>query len=437
MDNQSKTLLEKKILGELLYCNTFNEQLEAVSQLRTADFTNPIYRSLFNAFNLALSDKLKVEVATLYSFAKELKDEIASLPVGIFTAALLQQHINILKFETFRREIIKIVSEQLENMKKTGAFNEFRALIDSLVIALTGKDLINDSKILDFEELQKQLIKNIKKEKSKLLDGFSTGIEDLDTYTNGILPSRLYVIGGLKKAGKTRFVIHLIKTLYNQNVNVAYLSLEVPENDIIKLLNVAFLNIPEEKLRSGGKKYLSTKELKNIEDFQIDTQKLIIECSSGLRIGEILNRIRMFVRLGAKVIFIDFLQRIHTDISNKVNELEAISQLLADAARQFNISIFLVSQLSNIAERESPSVAHLKGSGGIAEAADVILILDNLKRRTGSEKNKNIFNIEITQRYGESGRFNIFGDAGRCFFSDYSPMEKDNESALVGDDLPI
>lgn len=90
---------------------------------------------------------------------------------------------------------------------------------------------------------------------------------------------------------KTRFVIHLIKTLYNQNRSSAFLSLEVPEYDLYKLLKSSFMGIEDSKLKAGDHKYLSLDELEQIKLLQFDSEKLEVECASGLNINEVIGMI--------------------------------------------------------------------------------------------------------------------------------------------------
>jgi replicative DNA helicase len=196
--------------------------------------------------------------------------------------------------------------------------------------------------------------------------------------------------------------------------------LEVPQYDFYKLFKASYLGIEDTILRSGSLKYLDYNTQKKLMEIKFDPSLLMIECNNSLMIGEILGRIKRYSKLGAKVVFIDFMQRIRYDIKNSVNELENISKQLADISRELNIALVLLCQLNNLAERDIPSISHLKGSGGMAEAADTIFIFDNIYRRTGNEREKNIIDVEITQRYGESGKIKMYADLGKCKFSDYA-----------------
>ncbi|MCH7826521.1 MAG: hypothetical protein IIC75_00890, partial [Bacteroidetes bacterium] len=158
-------------------------------------------------------------------------------------------------------------------------------------------------------------------------------------------------------------------------------------------------------------------ERQKFENVELNQSLLGIECKPGLRIEGVLSRIRSYSKLGYKVIFIDYLQRISHNRNNQAQELEDISIKIADSARANNISIILLSQLNALAEREVPTPAHLKGSGGIGESADTILLMDNIYRRTKKEKGK--IDVYIESRYGDSGRLSLHADLGSCQFSNY------------------
>jgi len=185
-------------------------------------------------------------------------------------------------------------------------------------------------------------------------------------------------------------------------------------------LKASSADLTDDKLRAGNLTYLSKSELLKLNEIHFKPDLLNIECNSGLSLSEVYQRMRLFSKMGAKVVFIDFFQRIIHNINNKVNELENIAQRLADASREFNIAIFILSQLSNLAERETPSISHLKGTGGLGEAADTIMILDNVFRRTQDERYRNRIDCEVTQRYGESGKISLYADLGKSYFSNFS-----------------
>ncbi len=415
--------LEKQILGELLHISN-NDRIEALCQLDEPglfeDYRN---EEILKAISIQTLQGKAVDFISIYLALKDKfepveLDEINSLGNK---NPNLWKHIQILKERKYKKELQKKITSNLETLNQCTFADDLEDTKSSLIAELSGLNFEDKSDFVDLDEQNELLKKQL--ESDKKIEGFSWGITDLDKWTSGIVSPRMYVIGGLKKSGKTRFVIHTIKELHNQGVPSAFISLEIPPYEINKLLRASFANIDDLRLRSSS--YLKSEEKESLQCVDIDDSLLGIECKPGLRIEQILGRLRRYSRLGLKVVFIDYLQRIDHDRNRQAQQLEDISTRIADSARLNNIAIVLLSQLNVQGEREIPSIAHLKGSGGIGEAADTVLLLDNLYRRTKQEADKNKININIEQRYGDSGTQAIQCDLGCIQFRNISLMEED------------
>jgi replicative DNA helicase len=193
----------------------------------------------------------------------------------------------------------------------------------------------------------------------------------------------------------------------------------MPGYEVTKLHYSRFTQIQDTHFRAIG--FMSNEEKFRYERVkkEIDWSLLSTECISGITINQILQRLRLYQRIYKHpVVFIDYLQRIKHNRDRQAQELEEISNMIADATRMYEIPIILLAQLSNLAERETVSIGHLKGSGGIGEAADMILLLDNIYRKSKQDTDKGKFEITIEQRYGDSGIIKCTSDLGTCTFAD-------------------
>lgn len=417
--------LEKRIIANILQLDSREDQIDALAAFTEEDFQNPVSIKLIRAIkDIIIKNERSADIVGLFEAAKEYKNEIASLSTQDISKVRLAEDIRELKARTFKRKLLINTREGLKKLEEAKYLSEFKDEKNNLLAAIAGIDFESESKFVEFTALDNQLMQNLQKETNQTIDGYSWGLKVMDLYTNGIERGRFYVIGALKKAGKTRFVIHTIKELLHQDVKTAFLSLEVPQYPLYRMLKASMLGLEDTALRSGEYKSLSPEKRKELEKIKFHSNQLLIECTSGLGLSELLGRVKRYAHLGAKVIIIDFLQRVVFDIKNPVQELTEISNRLADVSRQLNVSIILLCQLSNVAERETPSIAHLKGTGGIAEAADTIMIFDNLYRRLKKDEYKNTIRIELTQRYGESAVFLIASDLGLCRFTDIGPKKK-------------
>lgn len=414
--------LEIRIIGTILSLESIDDQMSALIEIGNENiFINEDHRAIIREIaKVVVKERIIIDPVILFDRIKRYASEIAAASSSALpNIDFLKRDVTYLKTQNYHSSLINDLARILEKLKNVTSIQEIESIKNEFIVTLSSQSFGKRSMLMNFNELDSLLMNNLSKEKTDRIDGYSFGISDLDMVTNGIIPGKLYTVGALKKSGKTRFVMHVIKELYRQKITTATLSLEVPDYNAYQLLKSTFAGIEDQKLRTGYLKYLNKEEIERLVSIQFDEELLMIECNSGLNLSDVLHRIRKYSKMGAKVFMIDFFQRIVHDINNKVNALEEIAQRLADAAKEHNIAIFILSQLSNIAEKETPTISHLKGTGGLAEASDTIMVFDNVFRRTGDKNFQNRIDVEITQRYGESAKISLYADLGKCFFANY------------------
>lgn len=420
--------LETEILGKLLNLDSREEQIDCLSELgNTEDFRDLKNREIICAISKIVLDGQKADIVNTFNYLGKYATELSDYVSGVVSSADIRFTVKDLKTASHKRKLILAVEDGLKAIKGANLLSEIEEAKDKITADICSLDYSRESNFLDYNSLDSELMKNLSNSKTNSIDGYSWGVKSLDMFTNGIQTSKMYVIGALKKSGKTRFCFHCFRELYSQGVSVGFISLEVPKYEVYRMLKASFMKIDDNSLRSGNLKYLSKEKQQKLNSIKFDEHRLMIECNNSLTINQILNRIRRMVKLGAKIIFLDFIQRISFDTRNSVPELEQISKSLADISRELDIAIICLSQLSNQAEfNNGGSIANLKGSGAIGENADVILIMDNLSRRKVENQN-NIIDVQITQRYGESGNVKIHSDLATCTFSDLAKHSIDEK----------
>jgi len=411
--------LERNIIGELLHLDK-QKRIDAIIELEAIKFEDKECESLFKTITyLTLKDK-DVDTVSVFQNNQEVKPEvISSIYHDVVSDAFITQHIYMLKSREHKKDLIKIITENLEQIK-LGEFGEdIEEVKNQLLIDLSLITMDDKTEFDDLMFYKDKISEQLNSEKN--IEGYSWGIEDLDKWTSGIQKPRVYVIGGLKKSGKTRFLIQTIKSLYEQDIQVAFLSLEMPAYEVTKLLCSSITGLNDLRFRSASR--LKPEEKYEFDNIVFNSELLGVECRAGLDLEKILSRIRRLSKMGFKVICVDYIQRIAHDRKRQAQELEDISIKLSDAARQYNVALIIISQLNVLGEREIPNVGHLKGSGGIGESADTILLLDNIYRRTKQDKDKNQIDIYIEQRHGDSGKLSLQCDLGSCQFRNLIVMQ--------------
>ena len=254
--------------------------------------------------------------------------------------------------------------------------------------------------------------------------GHSWGVGGfLDSVTGGLRPGKTTVIAGLKKSGKTKLVISTIGDLVSRGVPVLFLSLEMGSDAVFRWLASHALNIDSSLIGSERLSPDDRDRVRHCISGIASDQKLTIECRSALTLSQIRQRVRREVRRRqVEVVFFDFIQRANMQQERGQNRATAVQQFaygLADIARDFGVEMVAVSQLSNEAERAKDlHLGFLKESGGIAEAADSIILLDNVARRKHERVTPGM-NVQINlivdaQREGISGARIPFDVDLRC-----------------------
>jgi len=277
----------------------------------------------------------------------------------------------------------------------------------------------------DFQATLSSVYGNIEKGmlKGSEIVGFPTGIPDLDRKISGIERGKLYVLGGLKKTGKSRFMVSASIHLARAGAGVCIDSLEMSAEQLVGLA-VSNLSHVDSKL-------LGTK----LEQAQYDR---MLQASSDVSVldwlicrEKTIDGLRAYLTYKKKtrnidVVFVDFIQRMNNDRyrSDRVREVEYISKCLADISRELDVAVVVLSQLSKDAERmvgdRIPDMSCLKESQGIAENADVIMILHNQDRQnqnTEEEYTPASMLMLIEQRYNVSGK--VISLSGDMRYSDF------------------
>ena len=193
------------------------------------------------------------------------------------------------------------------------------------------------------------------------ISGISTGYPKLDELTDGLRPSTLTIIGARPKQGKTAILLSIIRNLCKNGVPCVLFSLEMPKDQIVQRLIALEANIDYSRLARG--RYDASEEAA-IEDaaIEVDRWPLIIDDAGSLTPSALAMRARNAVTVdGAKVIFIDYLQRITPEKGSKrYEEVTAISMAIADMRKALSVPIVCAAQLNRKASDRADKIDFAK-----------------------------------------------------------------------------
>ena len=241
--------------------------------------------------------------------------------------------------------------------------------------------------------------------------GVASGFRDLDYKTSGFQPSDLILIAARPSMGKTAFALNCADHMaFRDNRTVAIFSLEMSKEQLINRLLAQESNVDATKLRNGKLTDNEWDRLIGGADI-ISKSKLIIDDTPGISVAELRSKCRRYkLEQGLDCIFIDYLQLMtssgrHTD--SRQQEISDISRSLKEVARELQVPVIALSQLSRAVEQRPdhrPVLSDLRESGAIEQDADVVMFLYREDYYNKDTERKGIADVLISkQRNGPLG----------------------------------
>ena len=389
------------------------------------DFYQASYGVIFDSMIELFNEGKPVDLITLQERLKE-KDvpaEIASLEfvrdlvTAVPTSANVKYYAQIVADKSLMRKMIKL-NESIENMCYAG-----KESVES-IMEQTEKSmfqLLQRRTTGDYVPI-KQVVLNAldkieKASKSKgTVTGIPTGFIDLDYKLSGFQPSDFILIAARPSMGKTAFVLNIAQYMaFKKNKAVAIFSLEMSKEQLVNRLFSLESQVDAQSLRTGNMKDSDWEKL--IEGAGIIGQsKLIIDDTPGISISELRSKCRKYkLEHGLDIIIIDYLQLMTGSVGrsseSRQQEVSDISRQLKGLARELNVPVVSLSQLSRAVESrpdKRPMLSDLRESGAIEHDADVVMFIyrDEYYNKD-SEFKKQAEIIIAKQRNGPVGTVNL------------------------------
>ena len=389
------------------------------------DFYQASYGVIFDSMIELFNEGKPVDLITLQERLKE-KDvpaEIASLEfvrelvTAVPTSANVKYYAQIVADKSVMRKMIKL-NEEIENMCYAGKEplasimeQTEKSMFQLLQRRTTGEYVPIKQVVLN------ALDKIEKASKSKgTVTGIPTGFIDLDYKLSGFQPSDFILIAARPSMGKTAFVLNIAQYMaFKKNKAVAIFSLEMSKEQLVNRLFSLESQVDAQSLRTGNMKDSDWEKL--IEGAGVIGQsKLIIDDTPGISISELRSKCRKYkLEHGLDIIIIDYLQLMTGSVGksseSRQQEVSDISRQLKGLARELNVPVVSLSQLSRAVESrpdKRPMLSDLRESGAIEQDADVVMFIyrDEYYNKD-SEFKKQAEIIIAKQRNGPVGTVNL------------------------------
>ena len=399
---------EQALLGALLYDNEIYHRVSSIVEAK--HFYNPLHVNIFRAMaSLIEHGKLADAIVLKNRFAKD--DTLADIGGVEYLALLLEQappgstapeYAKLIFDMAMRRELIRLSDEMSTLAKDQNSEDDATAQIQQAEMQLYNLAEIGGTQT-GFVSFEDALIDSIEVataayQRKGQLSGISTGLRDLDAQLGGLHKSDLLILAGRPSMGKSSLALniafHVAKQFKREADEngvekttdggvVGVYSLEMSSEQLASRLLAEHSTVPSHAIRRGD---ISPEQYEHLRDAadEISHIPLHIDDTGGLSIGAMAARARRLKRMkGLDLIVVDYLQLLTggammKSSTNRVQEVTMITQGLKALAKELNVPVLALAQLSRQVEQRDdkrPQLSDLRESGSIEQDADVVMFI--------------------------------------------------------------
>ncbi|HNX81065.1 MAG TPA: replicative DNA helicase [Candidatus Omnitrophota bacterium] len=422
---------EMAVLGSMLLDEeAISVAIEAVER---ESFYKDHHKKIFEAITDLFNANKPVDLITLTNELKrkEILDEVggasylAALANAVPTAANISHYVSIVREKSILRHLIasgtKIVTMSYE---QDGNINEIVDQAEQLIFDISNRRV--SGTYIPVKEIIKQSMETIDRlyQKKQHVTGIPTGFIEFDTKTAGLQPSDLIIIAGRPSMGKSALALCMAEyASVIEKIPTAVFSLEMSKEQLVQRLLCSHAKIDAHKVRTG---FLSPSDWPKLTAAagKLSEAPLYIDDSPGISVMELRAKAR---RLKAhhdiKLIILDYMQLMRgaAGVESRQQEISDISRSLKALARELNVPLIAISQLSRAVESRNdhrPQLSDLRESGAIEQDADVVVLIMREEYYNPTPDNQGIAEIMIAkQRNGPVGSVKL------AFLKEYTRFE--------------
>lgn len=417
---------EQAVLGCVLIDQ--DAQTEILSMLKKDDFYSEAHRNIFQAMQNIFSKSIPVDFVTLTSELEVEKkldtiggiDYITFLTNVVPSAANFKHYCDIVTANAVRRNLIKggqdIIEDAFNNENEKGAMQN----AEKIIFDLSQKQIYSD---LELVGKPGGTLSNVLKQISEIAEnqgkmrGIPTGFRDFDYITNGLQKSDLILLAARPGVGKTSFAMNIaIHAATEENKKVAIFDLEMSSE---QLMQRALASVAKVNLTHILKGTMDQEEWKRVwtAEKKLAQSGIYVDDSSTTSPLDVISKCRKLkMTEGLDLIVIDYLQLMTTGRKTRENRTQEVSELtrmLKVAAKELNVPIILLSQLSRLVEQREdhkPVLSDLRESGSIEQDADIVLFLynpENYNDVITEDEPGTVYLIIAKHRSGSTGQIKL------------------------------
>jgi len=440
---------ERALLGSIM---VWNGSLDKVGELHPAHFYHPLHGRIFEAARQAYQGGRVVTPVTLMSSFENEEPISDAMTVPQYLGLLASHAVSLAYVADYaeelrtlytRRELIVLGQELAATAQdpKDTKVPEIISQVETALYGLAESDTYGRGSKHIADIVSDVLIEVNDAYMNKGPKGIKTGFLDLDRKLGPLAPGNLIILAGRPSMGKTALCLNMAWQMARSGIKVQFDSLEMSSTELGFRLVAERSGISTSAMREG--KDLTDDDFRKLKAAQNEIRQapLWVDDAGGLNIGRMTARARRIKRQrGIEVLFIDYLQLMAGNSSNRVSDVTEITTGLKALAKDLEIPIIALSQLSRKCEERTdkrPQLADLRDSGSIEQDADIALFVYRdeyyLDRSEPSDAGSTEWNawhtkkgeaagkaeiIIAKQRHGACGPVQMAFDANLTRFSD-------------------
>jgi replicative DNA helicase len=387
---------EKTILGAILLDNSAHA--EAAEKIDADDFSLDSHRRIFLRMSELMDSQHAVDIVTLANELTRSKEieavggvaYLASLTEGLPRRPVIEEYIRIVKDKSLLRKLMLICSAAIARAADQGETAlEVLGAAESQLLEVSGKGMTHGFQSL-FQIVDNSFgtIDNLYKQ-SREVTGLATNFIELDRMTSGLQKGELIIIAARPSMGKTALAINIAQNAaINSKAIVAVFSLEMSKESLLRRMLASQAWVDQRKLQQGFLGHEDHGKLQKALGELVDS-RMFIDDTAGISLAEMRAKARRLKQnaRGLDLIVVDYLQLMSATLpsaggkryENRTQEVSAISRGLKALAKELDVPVVALSQLSRASERRGedkrPLLSDLRESGSIEQDADVVAFI--------------------------------------------------------------
>lgn len=385
--------IERTVLGLMI---TDDEACSyALQNLSRESFPNigNDHRTIFHAISVLFEKNVAIDLVTVVEQLEVMRamsavggfDYLKDITEAAFTYSAIKDYCQKLEDYRLLRESLKVLDQKLYEYKTSELpeINDFIGQINADI-----NDIAQKRKIVDFESTKtladrlETYMTSLAKSSTGTLTGVNTGYSDLNALTHGFQKGDYVIVAARPAVGKTAFALNLaLNIALKNNKTVGFFSVEMPSRQMMMRLVAAQSYVAYKSIQTN---HLQRNEQMKVKDALavLGSIPLYIDETPGIKISDIILKTRKLKQENPNLsaIFIDYIGLVTTHKKTESRQLEVseISRSLKELARELDITVVALSQLSREVEKrpsKRPSLSDLRESGGLEQDADVVMLM--------------------------------------------------------------